>query len=208
MRYYDIIQGSPEWMELRTGKLTGSCFAKIMKSTYLDFADQILAEQLTGLCQFDDVYQSVDIIRGKDLEPVAIQQYEIATQSVSTKCGFIQSDKYEWIGSSPDAIVKSIQDGNVEGIIEVKCPRPKNHLKYIRQNKIPNDYIGQVVSYFIVDDKIQFVDFVSFCEDIELKPLWIKRITREEAVDTINEYIEAIERFSEALNKFKNNLIF
>lgn len=203
MKYFDIEQGSPEWISLRTGKLTGSNFGKIVKSNYLELVDQIVSEQLTGFVDYDFTFENENISRGKELEPVAIESYSKITGNEIIKCGFIQSDQFDFVGSSPDGIFK---DGS--GIIEIKCPKPKNHIKYIRQGKIPSEHIGQVISYFIVDPEIKFVDFISFCPDLEVKPIWIKRIERIEAEEMIQEYTEAILKFQKNMEKLKQDLTF
>lgn len=203
MRYYDLEQGSMDWIQLRTGKLTGSMLGRIVKSNWLELVDQIVAEQLTGFNDYNTIFENDDIIRGRELEPIALQQYAAIKGVELDRCGFIQSPQFDFLGSSPDAILK---DGT--GIVEVKSPRTKIHIRYIRQGKIPSEYIGQVISYFIVDPDIHFVDFVSFCPDLECKPIWIKRIERIEAEELIQEYTNAILKFEKAMNKLKEDLKF
>jgi hypothetical protein len=203
MRHYELEQGTPDWFALRTGKVTGSMFGRLVKSNWLELVDQIVAEQLTGINEYNSVFENDDMIRGRELEPIAIEQYTSITGIEIDKCGFIQSEKYPIFGCSPDGITKV---GN--GIIEVKSPRAKIHIKNIRHGKIPSDHIGQIMSYFIVDPAIQFVDFISFCPDLEVKPIWIKRIERIEAEETIAEYETALDKFSKAVDKLKNDLTF
>lgn len=203
MRRYDIEQLSMEWFDLRIGKITGSNFDRISKSKWMDLIDEIVAEQLTGFSDQNILFSNDDMDRGKELEPIAIQKYSELKKVEVEKCGFIQCDQFDFFGCSPDAITK---DG--KGIIEIKSPKIKNHIRNIRLNKIPSEHFSQVISYFIADSEIDYVDFVSFCPDLEIKPIWIKRIERNEASESINEYVECLQKCSWAIDKLKNDLKF
>ena len=197
MKIHTIQQGSPEWFELRVGRITGTSAAKCLASKWLDFSDQLAGERLTGMAddQFD-FYESEDMIRGKELEPIARQLYARQFNADIEVVGFIQPDDMPYFGMSPDGIYK---DGT--GAIEIKAPRIKNHLKYIRHDKIPTEYMAQIVSIFICSETIQFVDFISYCQDCADWKMWVKRMNRADVTELIKKYKDAITKTSIAADQ-------
>ena len=199
-------QGSPEWFDLRLGKVTGSRVDKVFKATNLDLIDELIAETETGLSD-DNGYVSEAMQRGKDLESIALQEYskipypnaQISIESV----GFIQSERWPLLGMSPDGL---IDGGN--GVVETKCPASKNHIKYIRMGLVPAEYRWQVYSPFLISDDIGFVDFVSFDPRVSRKPIWIKRTLRSEIEKELSEAAEQLDKFFAKLEKYRNELMF
>ena len=191
MILHDIEQRSPEWYQIRIGKVTGSEFKKVMSKNWMDYADKIAAEQLTGSSLDDeDGYVSYDMQRGIDLEPLAIAEYEQRNNVQLDRYGFIQSSKFNDLGLSPDAVGLEVSFG-----VEIKAPNVATHIRYIRHDKIPANYIDQILCYFVVCDSIQYVDFVSFCPDLEQYPYWQKRITRDELQTEIEQAEQALTKF-------------
>lgn len=187
MKTHNIEQGSPEWFDLRIGKITGSSSARCVKSNWLEYADQLAAERLTGTNDDDNTFESFDMIRGKELEPLARQKYEQLFGIELFVPGFIQPDDMDYFGMSPDGIYK-----DMTGAIEIKSPRAKKHIQYIRHNKVPTEHMAQIIAAFICCESLKFVDFVSFCPDLDTFSLWVKRLRREDATEQIEEYRAAI----------------
>lgn len=190
-------QGSPEWHDLRIGKITGSGADRCVKTKWLDYADQLAAERLTGQSDIDDGgFESFDMLRGKELEPIARAEYARRVQAEIEVFGFVQPDDMPYFGMSPDGIYK---DGT--GAIEIKSPRIKKHIQYIRHDKIPTEHIGQIISIFICSESIQFVDFISYCPDLPQWPMWVKRLKRDDAAGLIEEYRTEIIKTNQAADK-------
>ena len=63
------------------------------------------------------------------------------------------------MGCSPDGLV---EEG--AGLLEIKCPKPATHLKYLREGRVPPEYAPQVRHNALVTGA-QWVDFVSWCEE-------------------------------------------
>ena len=189
MKTHNIEQGSPEWFDLRIGKITGSSSARCVKSNWLEYADELAAERLTGITDYDPLFESIDMMRGKDLEPLARQKYQELMGIELIVPGFIQPDDMDYFGMSPDGLY-----ADLTGAIEIKSPRPKKHIQYIRHNKIPAEHTAQMIAAFICCDTLQFVDFITFCPDLKDFPLWIKRLFRQDAEEQIEQYRTAIEK--------------
>lgn len=186
MKTHNMPQKSPQWLHIKKGKISGTQAEGIMgtpRARQTAIYD-ILGERLkVGVAE---EYES-PIDRGNRLEPEAVAAYEMETGLETTVVGFAQREDQEHIGNSPDRYVGEV------GALEVKCPEHKNHMKYVIEDKIPDDYYWQVVQYFVVKDTLEWLDFMSYNPDIPARPIFIKRITRAElAVDILE--LEAREK--------------
>jgi len=205
MKIHSIQQGSQEWFELRVGKITGGAAKSMIGAKWLELCDRIAAEQETGYSddQFD-MFESEDMIRGKDLEPIARAEYERLRAVKVDQLGFVQPDGIDHFGFSPDGFVPS-ESGYI-GAIEIKSPRPKKHLTYIRQGKIPTEHEGQIIAAFLCCDQLQWVDFISYCPEIERCPLYIVRAEREMWQNVIEEYRTAMIKCGNQIAKLRAQL--
>lgn len=108
----DIEQHSPEWYEIRLGKLTGSDFHILMGNS--DTKNNLLykkaAERITGRACDHDTYKNHHMERGNRLEPEARSMYEVLNLCEVQEVGFIQLGDY--LGCSPDGLVG--KDGGCE----------------------------------------------------------------------------------------------
>lgn len=117
---------NPEWLNLRKNKITASevstalgLFGEAKKRLYIETkAEQILMMYgpKTKSAAFD-ISSLWWVKRGTDLEPVIRDTYSQSTGITIFERGFVQSEKYEWLGCSPDGLT---EDGL---LIEIKCPR-------------------------------------------------------------------------------------
>jgi hypothetical protein len=141
------------------------------------------------------------MIRGKELEPLARDEYVRLTGNQIEVFGFVQPESMPFFGFSPDGFTL---DGT--GAIEIKSPRPKKHCTYIRQDKFPSEHLAQGLSAFICSDQVQWVDFISYCPDITACPIWIKRMTRDEMQSEIDKYIAGLIKFESAAQSLMNQI--
>jgi hypothetical protein len=184
MRTFTVInaeQRSPEWFAARCGLLTGSCvadvFAKIKTgeaAARRDLRMRLVVERLTGQPQ-EDGYVSKDMQRGTDLEPDAFAAYEAETGIVASRVGFLKHTTLA-VGCSPDGVIDDFR-----GVLEVKCPRSANHLKYLRMvPQLYADYQYQVMHALFVTGA-EYVDLASFDPrfppDLRLAQVRIPRAT-------------------------------
>lgn len=181
MIYKDIIQRSPEWFAIKAGKVSASRIVDIMKGVkgaYLasreDYKIELVYEILTG--KKEESFISDDMQRGIDLEDMARSTYEATTGNLVDEVGFITHDHINNFGCSPDGLVGQ------NGGIEIKCPKGKNHLKSILKGFVKRDYIFQMQTLMMVDNR-QWCDYVSYDPDApENLQLYIKRIIRDETL--------------------------
>ena len=201
MIIHDCTQGSFEWHQLRLGKITGSRLKKMMAKDNLSLIDELIAEEQVGIAD-DDEFVSDEMQRGIDMEPLAIQEYcNITGYTVEHPC-FIQSEDWPILCQSPDGYI------GTTGAVEVKCPKTKTHVKYIRMGKIPNEYKEQVWSYFLVNPDLQWLDFVSYDPRLTVKPIWIHRVTRDELAEELDAAKVELIKFIIKLEQYKSEIFF
>ena len=169
MKIYNFPQNTPEWYEVRLGKLTasraqaiGNC-GKGLETLCWEKA----AEIITG--KLPEQIESEDIRRGHELENEARGAYSIETGRTVEQVGFVEYSKYA--GCSPDGLVK-------DGLIEIKCKNDVNHLKLLTRQKPESEYMWQMQMQMLVT-KRRWCDFVSYNPHFVDKPLIIIRIDQD-----------------------------
>ena len=201
MIIHNCDQGSHEWHQIRLGKITGTRLKKMLAKDNLALLDELIAEEETGLSDDDD-FVSEEMQRGIDLEPLAIQEYcNVTGHEVDHPC-LIQSSQWPILTMSPDGYI------GTTGAVEIKCPKTKTHIKYIRQGKIPNDYKEQIWAYFMVNPDLQWLDFVSYDPRLTKKPIWILHITREEVAEELQAIASELDKFINKLDSYRNEIFF
>ena len=201
MIIHNCDQGSHEWHQIRIGKITGTRLKKMLAKDNLSLLDELIAEEETGLTDDDD-FVSEEMQRGIDLEPLAIQEYSnITGHEVDHPC-LIQSSEWPILMMSPDGYI------GTNGAVEIKCPKTKNHIKYIRQGKIPNEYKEQIWAYFMVNPELQWLDFVSYDPRLTKKPIWILHITREQVQEDVSDALWQLGSFLTKLENYRNEIFF
>lgn len=193
-----IEQGTPEWLAVRAGKITGSRFADAMArnkkgeplKAFDDLVWQIVVERITG--QPVEGPTGYALQWGSDVEPFAREAYELETGAIVEQVGFVAHPDHPFVGSSPDGLV------GADGGIEIKCPKnPAVHLQRFIDG-VPSEYLPQIHGNIWVTGR-QWWDFVSFDPRFpEPYRLLRIRVVRDEA------QIKAIEKCvleAEALTK-------
>ena len=175
MRVKNVEQRTREWFEMRLGVITGSRCKNVFKSNNLSFIDELIAERLSG--EIIESPTTAAMRHGIMMEPVALDEYRMRTGYDAREIGFCIHDNLDYLAISPDALV--YENDTPIGGVEIKCPSTKNHIQYIRMNKVPAEYLSQVLHYFIVIDSLEWVDFVSFDPRIQ-KNLFIFRVNRND----------------------------
>lgn len=196
----NIEQGSEAWFEYRLGRFTASKFSTLMSGEttkgYSDLISQIAGEILSG--EMEETYTSADMERGKELEPYARKEYESIFDVEVEQVGFVipdENDKlFEWVGVSPDGMLN-------DGLLEIKCPKFKTHLSYIKKNVLPNEYKWQVQGQLLFTDA-KWCDFMSYYPKV--KPFIIRVLPDEEMQKQLIERLEkAIEDVKKEIEIYK-----
>lgn len=160
-------QRSPEWFEIRKGKMTASnaqCIAANGKGLE-SYIIALLAEKYSNN---KEVYTNSDMERGVELEEQARMTYEIENEKVE-EVGFIVHDEYS--GCSPDGLIG--EDGGVE----IKCHSDVNHFKMIMDRKIDPKYLAQIQMCLLITGR-QWWDYVAYNPNFD-KSLIVIRIFPE-----------------------------
>ena len=179
----DIKQGSDEWYRLRLGKITGSCFSKLLggngtKEKYLyDRANEIV----TGCRSDSDSFTNVHMRRGLDFEAEAKSLYVIKTFTLVNEVGLIQLGDY--VACSPDGLIDE------DGLIEIKVPDSNNYFRQMLEisfkgsNAIQYDHYIQMQFYMYVCGRA-WCDYVLYNPQhvVNNKELFIHRVERKEEI--------------------------
>lgn len=174
--YSNIIQGSPEWHEIKYQKVGGSTSKGLFVNSDTLMLE-ILAEKTEPFQLEADCYISKDMQRGIDLEPnhrIEMEKY-IGVKLIQP--GWIQSLSIPLLGISPDGIS---EDFTISW--EGKCPGAKRHIETAWSKQIPSDNIHQCLHYFTVNPKLVKHYFSSFRPESDY-PLIPFEMTRDTPID-------------------------
>jgi hypothetical protein len=187
----DVIQGSPDWMALRIGRIGGSRVADLLTEgrsgaeslTRRKYKNEIIREKLTGLKL--TTYKTPAMQRGIDLEPLARAWYEVKHNVFVDQVAIVKHPTIKDAQCSPDGIIFA----DKPYLIEIKVPSPENHLDNILTGgKQLEQYIDQAMWQLACMPEMEFCDIVSFDPEMpdNLKG-FVKRIYRDD------EYIKTME---------------
>lgn len=185
-------QDGDEWLEARIGVVTASNFSKVIAkgqgATRKSLLHKMAAEVLTG--RPVESYKSDYMEDGNEKEGDARALYEaVYDLSVDTPgLGLLESDQR--IGASPDGMVSD------DGAIEIKSVIPTTQIATFEAGKMPTKHIPQVQGVMWVWER-EWLDFISYCPELEQKPILVYRQKRDD------EYINGLE---EKVNKFADEL--
>jgi hypothetical protein len=187
----DVIQGSPDWMALRIGRIGGSRVADLLTEgrsgaeslTRRKYKNEIIRERLTGLKL--NSFKTPAMQRGIDLEPLARAWYEVKHNVFVDQVAIVKHPTIKDAQCSPDGIIFA----DKPYLIEIKVPSPENHLDNILTGgKQLEQYIDQAMWQLACMPEMEFCDIVSFDPEMpdNLKG-FVKRIYRDD------EYIKTME---------------
>jgi hypothetical protein len=118
------------------------------------YAHQLVAETLLGE-PLDTAIGTMEwILRGKLLEPQAVQQYEFTTDTETRAVGFITTNDGR-LGCSPDRLIVGQRGG-----LEIKCTAPATHMGFLIDGA-GDDYRQQVQGQLAIAE-LEYVDLYAF----------------------------------------------
>jgi putative phage-type endonuclease len=187
-----IEQGSAEWLAIRLGKVTASRITDVLAkgksgeaATREDYRTELVVQRLTN--EPGESFTNAAIEHGINTEPMARIAYEAHANVFVEQVAFVDHPTIEWFGCSPDGLVGET------GLLEIKCPASKTHIKYLLGGKPPAKYVPQMQCQMAVTGR-EWCDFVSYDprlpEDLQL---FVVRLERDVS------YIMAME---EEVSKF------
>ena len=141
----NLLQGSEAWHAARTGKLTASNASKVitaggkLSTQRGSYMDELISD---CFCPGQNAWQgNANTDRGTAMEPLARAAFESRFSLEVEEVGFVTREDGV-IGCSPDGLIS--RGGNHVQGLEIKCPLPKTHLRYLLEGGLPDAYKPQV----------------------------------------------------------------
>ena len=174
-----IEQGTEAWLQLRLGKITASRITDVIAQVKSgeaagreNYRIELVCERLTG--KPTEGFTNAHMERGTELEPFARAWYEVEKGEFVKQVPFVDHPTIKNAGASPDGIIG-------EGLIEIKCPMAKTHIKYLLEDRVPAKYMPQM-AWQMACTHSKWVDFVSYCPELpQDMQMFIKRYERDDA---------------------------
>jgi len=175
----NIIQGTPEWHQLRLGKVTASRVADILAKTKTgvsasrqNYLIELALQRVTG--QIEESFTSSAMEWGTENEPKARMAYEVFNDVLVEQIPFVDHPTIEGFGASPDGLV------NIDGLCEIKCPNSATHWSYVKSGEPPNKYFIQMQVQLACTQR-EWNDFISYDPRMpERSKLFVKRVFRDD----------------------------
>lgn len=161
--HWDIIQQTPEWFEIKKGKMSashataiGNC-GKGLETYVRQIVKDLIVEKVN--------FSNKDIERGNELEPIARITYEFETGEKVKQIGFISYS--DFVGVSPDGLI------NEDGGLELKARNDDIHLGLLLGDSVDSSAIWQMNMSMLVTGR-KWWDFGSYNPNFK-QSLFIKR---------------------------------
>ena len=187
MIVHDAIQGSKEWLALRAGIPTASCFDQIitprtgkLSAAAEGYMYRLLAERILRRPLEQQAF-SAWMDRGSQMEAEAVAFYECQRELDTRKIGFATNDSGT-IGASPDRLVGE------HGLLEIKCPSEPVHMGYLMTRSLGEKHRPQVQGQLWVTERA-WSDTLSYHP--ELPPALIRIERDEEYIALLSSAVEA-----------------
>jgi hypothetical protein len=176
--YHDVLQGSEEWANLRTGLITASEVKLLVTPATLKAAAndkakahlwELLAQRISNYVE--PHFYGDDQLRGHEDEVEARRLYAANIGPVE-EIGFITNDKWGFtLGYSPDGLIE-----DRTAAIECKSRRQKYQVQTIvewhKDSVIPADYLLQCQTGMLVGE-LNYVDLVSYSGGLPMIPMQV-----------------------------------
>lgn len=199
--FWDGEQNTPEWFQVRSGKLTFSNLGKVMANFGKAFGEpakqlavRIALEQITGKSQESD-YTNDHMERGIVEEPVARALYEDETFCEVKPGGFFTDGGF--LGCSPDGLVGD------SGLIEIKSAIPSVHYARVKRQGLDPTYKWQCIGNLMLTGR-DWLDFISYCSSFPVdKRLYVHRVHIEDVKEPVAQILTRAIEFEQLVNETK-----
>ena len=176
-----LLQGTPEWLQARCGRVTASRVGDVIARTKTGWAaaratymGQLLAERLTG--QPQEAFVTPAMRWGSECEDQARAAYEYWTDQDVASVGFVSHPTITMSGASPDGLVGD------DGLLEIKCPTTVTHIDTLVGDEVPLKHVPQIQWQLACAGRA-WCDFVCFDPRMpESLRIFIRRVERDEAL--------------------------
>jgi hypothetical protein len=187
-------QGTKQWMDDRAGAITGSMFSECRKrlksgqnkggftSAANQYAFSLAIERLSKESLDDEVYQTWQLRRGRELEPEARLAHEQRKSILVEQVGFIKTED-GLFGCSLDGLIGD------DGVSEYKCfVSPASLMPILLENDL-SECMDQIQGGMWITGR-KYAHFVLYCPALKSvnKHLTIFEVARDD------DYIEKMEK--------------
>lgn len=209
MIVHRVDQGTQEWHVARAGCITASNFKLARQrlktgpnkgdftEATKDYAFRVAIERIAG-SPLEEGFETWQMRRGHDLEPMARMEHEIETGVVVEQVGFVTTDD-RLFGASADGFI------GVDGGAEYKCFVAPEKLRSILLTGDTSEVIDQCDGGMWITGRLWW-DFCLYCP--ALKPieraLTIHRIQRDD--DRIESLEKDLMAFAALVSEFEQKL--
>lgn len=216
MPYHPVSQNTEEpcpccgvpWMELRSGKVTGSSLGPVMANYGKAFGEPAkrfavdIATIEMGGSYTPNGFSNSHTERGHEQEPIARQLYEETFFVEVSNGGFFDNGQ---TGASPDGLVYS------EGLIEIKSVINPTHYACIARNCYDPTYKWQIVhnlkEAIKITPTVSWIDYISFCATFpEGKRLFVHRVHAETVKKEFQMIDQRLSEFRELVESIKYDI--
>jgi hypothetical protein len=190
---HNVEQNTPEWLELRRGRVTASVMQAVMAKgegkTRSKLMRQLAGQIITGEVQESWSNEHTD--RGHALETAARDLYAFMEDAEPQRIGFVTN---EWdgftVGYSPDSFIGSV------GAIEIKTKLPDIMIECYERDAgdPPPEHLRQIQAGLAIAER-EWIDLVCYWPKM---PLYICRVVRDETF--ISTTRAETKRFNEELH--------
>ena len=190
-----VDQNTPEWLVMRIGCFTSSRAPDLMAVYLRDFkrdgvqykagepraerrnyVRDVAIERLTGESQNHVNPKAPQIEHGNEMQEQAAGDYALHMEVSVTPGGLWAHDSIDWFMASPDYLIGDT------GILETKCPTTMQHLDYILNGGLVEEYWWQCQAQMACCPGRTYADIMSYDDRVPEKwQKYIRRIERDNA---------------------------
>ena len=168
--FENIVQGSPEWVSMRLGLATASCFSDVLAGgqgkTRATYMRRLAGEILCG--EPAETFKSAAMERGQVVEAEAVRAYELLTDQEIKRVGFITN---HGAGYSPDGLIGE------DGSVEFKSMKPELLLDVLERKPDMTEHKPQCQGGLWISER-RWIDLVIYYPKM---PMYIRRFERDPA---------------------------
>tara|TARA_R110002012_G_C11582810_1_gene605535 strand:+ start:693 stop:1334 length:642 start_codon:yes stop_codon:yes gene_type:complete len=185
--HWDIIQNTPEWDQMRLGKITASAASKFITATG-KLSTSAAAESAMQLLILKSIFEIEEGFKGNaatehghGYEPEVIRGFEIDTSEQVTFPGFCQHEEFPEIGYSPDGHIFEKNEG-----VEVKSPQLPAFTAHALYEGDKDPYVAQYLMQMRFSMAVSGFDAWNFCVgNPASEKVFRHRIERDEITEKI-----------------------
>jgi hypothetical protein len=206
MKTHNVEQRSDEWFAIRAKCLmtasNAGAFLTKSDATSVKARRGIIAKRLASRIYGNDelpghshlealkvrevtsMLYNPAVQRGIELEPYACAQFESVSGFEVSPMGIITDDEGDF-GASPDGLI--YRNGVLRYGLEIKCPIPETHIKWLDDGILPDEHKHQVNTSIAIVGVPWY--FMSYCPGL---PHLIRLVTRSKLTDQITEGMQIL----------------